>query len=77
MIGKLIGAYFGSKAAARTREMGGPTGAALGVLATTVIRRMSLPAMITLGAGGYLAKKMFDRNADVPKTTGTNTSTTV
>ena len=66
MIGKLVGAYFGSKAAAHTREIGGPTGAALGVLATTVISRLSLPAMITLGAGGYLAKKMFDRKAEIP-----------
>ena len=62
MIGKLIGAAVGAKAAEKTREIGGPTGAALGILATSVISRMSIPAMLTLGAAGYLGKKFMDRN---------------
>ena len=62
MIGKLVGAYFGSKAAQHSREVGGPAGAVLGVLATSVLARMSLPAMIVLGAAGYGAKKLIDKN---------------
>lgn len=62
MIGKVIGAFVGDKVARQTSGMGGATGAALGVLATSVIRRMSLPAMIVLGAGGYAAKKLWDKS---------------
>ena len=64
MIGKVIGAFVGDKIAKQTSGVGGATGAALGVLATTVLRRMSLPAMIAIGAGGYVAKKMLDKRAD-------------
>lgn len=69
MIGKLAGAFLGSKAAERTRGLGGPTGAALGVLAPAIIRRLSWPAMIALGVGGYIAKKVVDR-AETKSTTG-------
>lgn len=61
MIGKIIGAYVGDKIARQTHTVGGPAGAALGVVATTILRRMSLPAMIALGAGGYVAKRFFDQ----------------
>ena len=60
MITKVIGAFAGDKLARTIGGSGGATGAALGVVAATVLRRMSLPAMIALGAGGYLAKKFFD-----------------
>ena len=33
----------------------------LGVAAASVLRRMSLPAMLALGAGGYAYKKWNDR----------------
>lgn len=72
MIGKIIGAYAGDKLAKKTSGIGGPGGAALGVIAATALRRMSLPAMLALGVGGYVAKKMFDKNErkkTVPKTT--------
>ena len=62
MIGKVIGAFVGDKIAKQTSGVGGATGAALGVLATSVIARMSIPAMIVVGAGGYLAKKYMDKN---------------
>ena len=53
MIGKVIGAYVGDKIAKQTSVgIGGAGGAALGVIAATALRRMSLPAMIALGAGG-------------------------
>ncbi len=85
MIGKIIGAFVGDKIAKQTKGVSGPAGAALGVLGTTLIRRLSIPAMVALGAGGYLAKKYMDKNDDTrpaegqppvtPRTVGTsNTS---
>lgn len=63
MIGKIFGAFVGGKVAQRTRGIEGPTGAALGVLAPMVLRRLSWPAIAALGVGGYLAKRMADRGA--------------
>ncbi len=62
MIGKIIGAYAGDKLAKKTGGIGGAGGAALGVVAATALRRMSLPAMFALGVGGFVAKKLFDKN---------------
>ena len=64
MIGKVLGAFVGDKLAKQTTAFGGPTGAAAGVIAASVLRRMSLPAMIALGAGGYVAKKLYDKYGD-------------
>ena len=61
MIGKIIGAFVGDKLAKQSSSVGGASGAALGVVASTVLRRMSLPAMVALGVGGYFAKKAFDK----------------
>lgn len=61
MIGKIIGAFVGDKLAKQTTGIGGASGAAIGVVAASVLRRMSLPAMIALGAGGYVAKKIIDK----------------
>lgn len=61
MIGKVIGAFVGDRIARQTSGIGGASGAALGVVATTVLRRMSLPAMIALGVGGYVAKTVLDK----------------
>ncbi|WP_394269497.1 hypothetical protein [Qipengyuania sp.] len=68
MIGKVIGAFVGDKIAKQTSGIGGASGAALGVIAATVLRRMSLPAMLALGAGGYLAKKFTDKGSSTPAT---------
>lgn len=62
MIGKIIGAYAGDRLAKQTKSVGGASGAALGVVAAAVLRRMSLPAMLALGAGGYVAKKLYERS---------------
>ena len=68
MIGKVIGAYVGDKIAKQTSVgIGGAGGAALGVIAATALRRLSLPAMIALGAGGYLAKKLTEKKAAQPQ----------
>lgn len=67
MIGKVMGAFVGGKVAQRVRGIEGPTGAALGVLAPAILRRLSLPAMIALGVGGYLARKFVDQQAATPR----------
>ena len=61
MIGKVIGAFVGDRIARQTKGLGGAGGAALGVVAASVVRRMSLPAMVALGVGGYVAKKELDK----------------
>ena len=71
MIGKIIGAYAGDRLAKKTSSIGGASGAALGVVAAAALRRLSLPAMIALGVGGYIAKKVID------KETGKSADTTV
>jgi hypothetical protein len=77
MIGKLVGAFVGDKLAKQTSQFGGATGAVIGVAAASVLRRMSLPMMIVLGAGGYLAKKAIDRSRDKqPDPQPVNTATT-
>lgn len=66
MIGKVLGAFLGGKAAQHVRGIEGPTGAALGVIAPMLLRRLSWPAMVALGVGGYLAKKAIDKDAARP-----------
>lgn len=61
MIGKIIGAVAGAKAAKHSREVGGTRGALLGAAAVPLVRRMSIPAMLAIGAGGYAYKKWSDR----------------
>ncbi len=61
MIRQMIGAAIGSKVAKQTPAIGGATGAALGAAVPYVISRLSFPAMVVMGAGGYFAKRFFDR----------------
>lgn len=61
MIGKIIGAGIGAKAAQHTSKIGGPWGAAIGAAAPMVLRRLSIPAMIALAAGGYAVKKLTEK----------------
>lgn len=61
MFGKIIGAVAGSKIAQSTRGIGGPGGAALGIGAAAIAKRVSLPALIAISAGGYFAKKYWDK----------------
>lgn len=68
MIGKLIGAAAGAQAAKHTAKIGGAGGAMLGAVAIPLVRRMSLPALLAIGAGGYAFKKWSDRrSADTAK----------
>lgn len=66
MIGKVLGAFVGGKVAQHVRGIEGPTGAAIGVLAPVLLRRLSWPTMVALGVGGYLAKKVVDAEARTP-----------
>jgi hypothetical protein len=61
MIGKIIGAFAGAKAAESTSAIGGTTGAILGVGAATIARRMSLPVLAAVTVGGYLWKRHQDK----------------
>jgi hypothetical protein len=61
MIRRLIGGAIGARLAKRHPVLGGATGVALATAVPFVISRVSLPAMMALGAGGYVAKRYIDR----------------
>jgi len=61
MLKKMIGAAIGAKLAKNSPAVGGATGAALGAAVPWVIGRLSVPGMIALAAGGYVAKRYLDR----------------
>ena len=61
MIGKIIGAVAGAKAADHVRGISEPGGALLGVGAAALARRLSLPAMLAIAAGGYAFKRYKDK----------------
>lgn len=61
MIGRLIMAVVGNKVAKQARGIDGTTGAVIGAIAPTILRRVSLPSMLAVAAGGYLASKFLKR----------------
>lgn len=61
MLGKLIGAIAGAKVADHTRGLSGTSGAVLGAAAPVLLRRLSLPAMLAVAAGGYAFKRYKDK----------------
>jgi hypothetical protein len=63
MIRKLIGAAIGASLAKKHPAAGGATGVVLATAVPFIISRVSLPAMIVLGAGGYVAKRYMDKKA--------------
>jgi hypothetical protein len=67
MIGRIIGAMAGAKAAEHSRNIGGATGALLGAVAVPLvprlIRRLGPIGWIAAAAGGYALKRMNDKQA--------------
>lgn len=64
MIGKIIGGLVGAQASKQVRSIGGTGGAILGAMAVPVIARMRLPTLLALGAGGYVVKKLIDKDKE-------------
>jgi len=58
MIGKLLGAWIGNKAAGRNS---GAKGAILGYGAAALARR-SVPALAGVALAGWIGKKLYDRS---------------
>lgn len=63
MIKNVLGAVLGAQLAKKSSKVDNGTGAVLGSLVPMVIARMSLPAMVAVGAGGYLVKRYRDKQA--------------
>ena len=64
MIGKIIGGIVGAKMAkSEPGGLQGPGGALLGIGAAALARRLSLPAMLAIAAGGYAFKRYQDKQA--------------
>ncbi|WP_207081046.1 DUF6203 family protein [Novosphingobium sp. KA1] len=62
MIGKIVAAAIGSKIAQGTPHLGRPGGAALGIVTTSVLRRLG-PLGIAALAGGWLLSRERDKRA--------------
>lgn len=61
MIKNILGGLVGSRLAKNTTSIDNGTGAMLGSIAPALIARMSLPALIAIGVGGYLFKRHRDQ----------------
>jgi hypothetical protein len=64
MIGKIIGAVVGAKAADRIRGLNEPGGALLGIGAATLARRLGPVGLIAALAGGYAFKRYKDKREE-------------
>lgn len=61
MLKNIVGAVVGSKLAPKSPATGSATGAMLASAVPFVLSRLSIPAMLAVGAGGYLLKRHFDK----------------
>ncbi len=61
MIGKIIGAIAGAKAAEHTRGVSGPGGALLGVATVALARRLGTKGLLAAAAGGWALKRYNER----------------
>ena len=64
MLKNIIGAAIGSKLAPKNPTTGSAAGAALATAVPFVLSRFSIPAMLAVGAGGYLLKRHLDKKAE-------------
>jgi hypothetical protein len=61
MIGKIIGAVAGERAAKHFGGINGPGGALIGAGAATVLRRLGPLGLIAAAAGGYALKHYLEK----------------
>ncbi len=61
MLGKILGAILGKKAAAHTSAIGGTGGALLGAAGATMLKRASVPTLVAVTVGGFAFKKWKER----------------
>ena len=76
MIKNILGGLVGSQLSKSTSKIDNGTGAILGSIAPTLIARMSFPALIAIGVGGYLFKRHRDQQAANGRDTRTGTAST-
>lgn len=61
MLGKIIGAIAGERAARHLNGVNSPMGAALGAGAVSFARRFGLLGILAVAAGGYAFKRYRER----------------
>ena len=61
MLGKIIGAVAGAKAARGTRGVSQPGGALMGAASIAMARRFGIPGIIAAAAGGYALKRYNEK----------------
>ena len=61
MLGKIIGAVVGAKAAKNAGGVDQPGGALMGVAAVAIARRFGIPGMLAAAAGGYAIKRYNEK----------------
>lgn len=65
MIKNIVGAVIGAKLAGKSPNVDNAAGATTGALAASVIplviSRLSIPAMLAIGVGGYVLKRYADK----------------
>lgn len=61
MFGKVLSAIAGSQVAQHVRGVDGTSGAVIGVVTTSVLRRLGPVGLIAAAVGGYALKKHFDK----------------
>ena len=61
MIGKILGAVAGAKAAKYTRGVKGPGGALLGAAAAPIARRLGPLGLAAAAIGGYALRRRMNR----------------
>ena len=66
MIGKMIGAAIGARAAQSAGGVSSPGGALLGAGAVAVARRLGPLGLLAAAAGGYAYKRYSDKRKQAP-----------
>ena len=61
MIGKLIGAMVGARAADRLKGVNEPTGALMGAATVALARRFGVMGLVATAAGGYALNRYSER----------------